>query len=511
MLEGIIAQLTPDGKDLQGQDPVRLWFLREVTHIDDLLPLAKKSLVAQSNKGKRDQVDFAKADAEANAIIIGALMTAWDFRVTNARLYHLKDEIDENGLLREAGGLPSPWTSESDILQSLNDQYEVSQAVLKTLYMHVDQERQDLMERITDNLLSLAEICCRGFEERIRWCNQQLEDAALQNGLKVQERYLATRGSWIKPLVEIDRTDIAYETAEKWHDYRTLVEVASSQLAQTEIALAEAEARKAEEETINALRDQKDDIEQRIETYFATFGEGFANEMYDYMVENQHLQTLLNGFVNWREQYLTSFLRSSSKYAKLSWIHDVSLGDYNRAGTTLLQVATELEPALWNRQAELSIGKLAKLAAGVEAVDIEAFDIHLALTKIQDTVFEAVSNIRKQAIDTEAAVQLGLDELGRAYKRHKPGHRELFKRSFRQLINGAALDVEELIDLLTMMESDEGSMLNEQEFFLALKALGMAGLPAERGEVAERTIWRRCYLRDEYVPPPRLCIFFLHL
>ena len=70
------------------------------------------------------------------------------------------------------------------------------------------------------------------------------------------------------------------------------------------------------------------------------------------------------------------------------------------------------------------------------------------------------------------------------------------------------MGVEELADLLTLVDSDEeGTSLllaaeRGEEFYWALKAPSLGGLPHERRKFTAKTIWRRCFLRDRYTSLP---------
>lgn len=515
VLDLIIADLLQDD-DIGGSDPVRAWFLGSVGSIQELLPLAKRAIVENSKQGRFEQVEFNRLDAEANDIVLGALFKAWDFRVRNAKLYGLDPGVSPNGILVQATGLAPPWTSGTDILQALSVQYEVSGALLKSLWgprLASDVARKDVTEKIAEQLAGLAEVCCRGFEERSTWCEQQIDasEGVLQEGITVRERYYASRGAWIKPLVELGRLDKAYELAERWQDYRTLVELTFEELLRADIIITESDGpgtiSKAERDKERSeAMESKDSTYERLERYFESFGEMFAVEMYEYLVEGQHLQMLLNGFENWREKYLTPFLRSNKKYAKLSWIHDVSLGEYALAAETLLEVATEQEDDQWNKKIELSIGKLAKIAATghLDEKEVRAIDSELELVEIQNRIFQAVKFVAQSTIDEDAAVGEGLSMFASALaSKKRAGCRRLWVAAFERAVKGKVMGVEEIADLLTLSDGGSGSgpLIVEaergDEFFWALKALSLGGLETERRRLAEQSIWRRCFLRDE--------------
>lgn len=74
---------------------------------------------------------------------------------------------------------------------------------------------------------------------------------------------------------------------------------------------------------------------------------------------------------------------------------------------------------------------------------------------------------------------------------------QIFKQLLRQLLQGKALSDEELVDLLSLKDNDE----TLDDFYFALHILTKTkGLPESRQLHAFRSVWRRIYLHDEYVP-----------
>lgn len=513
VLENIIAEMLSDDEDIGGHDPTRMWFQRFAGRIEELLPLAKRALVDKSKKGRYDPLVFAEMDAEANDIVLGSLMAAWRFRVYAARLYDMEDSVDPNGILVQACGLAPPWTSGTDILQGLDVQFDVSRALLKSFWgpkLGTDEERREIAERVAGQLVGLAELCCRGFEERASWCEQQTStgcEGILQEGITVKERYIASRGGWITPLVEIGRTEKAYSIAEKWQDYRTLVELCSEELLRNDPSLAELTKGSDTDEKAAELHAAKQQTLQRLDRYFEIFGESFATEMYEYLVERGQLHTLMNGFENWRERYLTDFLRSNKKYAKLEWIHDVSLGEFALAANTLNTIAIDQEENLWSKKVELSIGKLAKLAAVANGIlgeplmrdDMRLIDADLELVTIQEGINGMVRHLKDHTNDIEVAIQVGLDTYAPSLPgRKRVGCQDIWKKAFGRAVDGKVNGVEEIADLLTLVDDSETGLVGRgEEFYWALKVLSLGGLRRDRREFMEKTVWRRSYLRDE--------------
>jgi len=57
-----------------GGDPSRTLFLRYIGFIEDLIPKAKHAMVVRTSKSRYEKVTIAKMNAEANDIILAALM-----------------------------------------------------------------------------------------------------------------------------------------------------------------------------------------------------------------------------------------------------------------------------------------------------------------------------------------------------------------------------------------------------------------------------------------------------
>jgi len=62
--------------DMGSGDPSRTWFLRCIGFIEDLILKAKHTMVVRTSKSRYEKVTIAKMDAEANDIILAALMNA---------------------------------------------------------------------------------------------------------------------------------------------------------------------------------------------------------------------------------------------------------------------------------------------------------------------------------------------------------------------------------------------------------------------------------------------------
>ncbi|KAF8421957.1 Non-repetitive/WGA-negative nucleoporin C-terminal-domain-containing protein [Tirmania nivea] len=493
-----IVQCMLDPSDTDVSDAVRVWFQKFVPDVGCLMQCAKVALMEKTTCGRRERTALVVADAEANDIVISGLQAAFDFRINSAGLYGFDGLIDEKGILINAQGFPDPWASPPDLLHAIDGQHEHSIHLIKGLWGPDIDRGKDTVERIALQIEELAEVLCRLFTERIRWYEQQssLDEEMKARARDVRERYEKQRGGWVKPLVGLGRADAAYAIAERYQDFRTLVELASAELIQVETTPID----NLDEDQRLLVSQKRTDAVKRLEGYLERFKAPFAIEFYEYQIENGKLQELLEEFQTF-QGYLTKFLHSSDRYAKLAWIYDASLGEYDRAGETLVRVALSQEDGLWNKKVELSIAKLCKLAALPDNQVLGSLqymqnwqDESFTLIEIQELVYDYLQSFVRGAIDKEAEVDIAMKEKGRLVEKRLET-KKLFKQALERLFNLKILQPEILIELLTLMEADE----NFPQFYHALVALGKSGLPIERYNLAEQSIWRRCYIQNDWI------------
>ena len=499
VVDGILAhtiiQYMLNQRESDESDAVRLWFQRHVPDVGRLMQCVKSATMEKSARGRRDLIAIAATVGEANDIVLSGIQSAFDFRINSAGLYGFDGLIDEKGILIDATDFPDPWASPLDFLQAVDDQHQHSIKLIEGLWGPNMKKGKNTIEKVALQIEELAELLCRLFLERIRWLEQRSEqDEVLPI---VRERYEKERGGWVKPLVGLGRTDAAYAIAEKYQDFRTLVELASAELIQVETTSTD----NLDEDQRLMLSQQKDDAIKRIEVYLDRFRSPFATELYKYQIENGRFQELLENFPNF-QAYLTKFLHSSNNYTKLAWIHDVGLQEYGQAGDTLVHIAQNQEDTLWNKKVELSIGKLCKLAALPDHEAIEALgrfnqwqNETLTVIQIQEQVYDFLQPFVRGAIDKEAEVDIALKEKGNGVSKRLVT-KNLFTSALNLLFNHKTIEPELLIDLLTLMDKSDDPF---PRFYLALETLKMARLPSDRKSLAEQSIWRRCYIQDKYV------------
>jgi len=94
-----------------------------------------------------------------------------------------------------------------------------------------------------------------------------------------------------------------------------------------------------------------------------------------------------------------------------------------------------------------TIGKLAEIAAigYLDGQSVRNIDSELELVDIQNRVYEAVTAIGETSIDTEDAVQIGLEKYtgGTLASKKRAGCCELWKCTFAGAVEGKVMGVEE--------------------------------------------------------------------
>ncbi|KAK6535191.1 hypothetical protein TWF694_001661 [Orbilia ellipsospora] len=480
------------------QNPMREWFAMHLPNIWQLIPLLRETV----SRGNSAVGVLVRRVHESNEIILTILSTAHTFRSQHAHPYGLATELDGDGIANFRGLNGPPWTSSPDILTTLNRNIEVNSKILEN--PQLKKEGDNFAESILDQMVEMVEVSCRNFVERATWCETRHEEDLVEQGKEIRHLYLKERNQWIRALADAQRADQAIDIAERYRDYRTLVELAFEEIGRINAYLDKHVADMSDSERKDC-QSQRDAIVTRLESYFERFGEEFAFVLYEYQVEMGNLKELLVQFPKFKKQ-LDAFLHSSNHYTKLQWINDVGNGKYRDAGQTLMETA-ETEQLLWAQSVELSIGKLA-LMIGTSGPELEnfagSFDKKLKLIDIQQGIQSHVYLESRGTIDAQAATEVAFSAFGSRLSPYE-SLRDIFKRNVGKVVTGQAMDAESTIDFLTLMHDDVEREEEEEDrkwfgaFQMALTVLATAELDDARKDQARKTIWRRLYLSEDWM------------
>jgi len=198
--------------------------------------------------------------------------------------------------------------------------------------------------------------------------------------------------------------------------------------------------------------------------------------------------------------YLDVFFRERPVNS-ISWINDIGKSRFGSAASTLLQDAGQAIN-LEAKHLMLSIGKLSLLAQTQETnvtddTTFDAFHNELDVVSVHEGLVQELRSVlvtvrTRQSIDGQVDTIFnakGSSLAGRTAFTH------IFKDLLRQLLQGKALSIEDLVELLTLKDNTE----SVEDFATSLQLLSsLKDLPEARLTSAIRTVWRRVYLHDDW-------------
>lgn len=550
-------QAYPDENKGQS-DRVRHWLLNSVENADYLL----SELVACFDELEPMEVTSPQVVGEyfveALDLSIAAYTAAFKFREDHAPAYGLDDDIFEEGILI-AGYPPTagiPWTSKpeplrfaakliDEVCEYLGEWWEYSpdDTKSKKKQMPVDMEgrphsapTRQLINEIASRLPREVDLFNSIVGEEIinairhEEVIQTVPQLRIQKTNEIRAERRPRMSEAIRKIAAFNPAG-AIELAEKLKDPGLLVVLTTQYLLTLDLES------QIHPETALKTRRKIHEIQDHAETYYDRFGNGWAYANFSRKVQNGELGSLLTeGQQNKgkKQGFLTWFLRKSMKrgqsVGKVSWINDVvGEGNFSRAESTLVDVAENEEMELSNKKTELSLAKLAGLAAmeaeiesracseeRLEAVsrrlalkELES-DNRIALVEIQDRLAAHITAAVGAAIDVKAGEDLAASIFAERVTDTAPGLRKLLTAGLRSIVNERPLTVEQLVDVLTLMdpieidvnpdEENDPSILG-QEFFLALQVVEYSNdsdvSPQLKREL-RKVIWRRAMVRDDW-------------
>ncbi|KAI5479591.1 nuclear pore complex protein Nup133 [Pseudohyphozyma bogoriensis] len=469
------------------EDPVRVFFRTQVSSIglvlEHVTKLAKSTLAASGSSDLK-----SPTLQEANHLVLLVFNAVARFRADSGALYGL----DPNLHPLEA------WSSRPIVLENLQWHFDSTDALLRErsreLGTSVDDEQpkytgrsrgasvdvsnqQVLQAELKKQMASLADFVFGMYEERLSFLRTINADTGSSPESRViTERYLSLRPRFIRTLVSIGKVTNAYDLAERYRDFRSLVELCN---------------------------DGQHGSPGRIRLFMQKYSEEFAFALYHFYVEKGQLRVLMEQDDEYRP-LLTKFLDETGN-PRVAWLNDIAIGRFAHATETLVSEAAS-ESDLAQKKLLLSLGKLSQIAQAsketietedvqraIEAVD-DALDIVNSQHGLKDLFVQSLSN---------AELQLPVAEQGELVTTRiapslaqLPSFAQLYTKLVSDLLQGRTLSAEDLIDLLTLKETTHA---DSADFSSALEILVRAkDLPEGRKEVALQNIWRRVYLRDDW-------------
>jgi len=513
-VEMLHEQYKNENQPEQGEsDPVRHWFINDIWRIEYLVPWAFTGIQELYQDGAKDHASLMRLVSDANDISLGALETAFRFRAQNAGLYGLGSEVLDGGVLKQGfEGLPEFWTSTKRTLHTTRHLVDFARELAFKYYdkPHVEGDPDpSLLKKVAGENARQVYVCCQVYIERTRWCRAQDDEQDKADGQYQRQAHIGIRRVQITKLAGIGLLEEGIALAEKYSDMGSLVDLIVEALGET---ATRSHQPGLSDEDEAALERRMDAIQERISSYFQTYGDRWARALYSKKISRGLLADLLDDGVD-DQGYLTRFLRSEPAYAKISWINEVvNERNYGEAARTLRTHALTNETILWNKKIALSLAKLAGMAVSEQADraqqrdesdQIPRIDHELSLVALQDRSYAHVQPTIQAAIDEKAEVDLVMAEFAKHFVEGKPALRNVLEHGFTKLVYREVLNPMELVDVLTLMDevSYDEEEFGGQEHIMALQALKLSGLASRNPELStllKKIIWRRCMIKDDW-------------
>ncbi|KAH7125414.1 Non-repetitive/WGA-negative nucleoporin C-terminal-domain-containing protein [Dendryphion nanum] len=495
--------------ELGETDPVRQWFLRDISKLSLLLPWAWQILrmfyMGESNK---ERSSVMQRVSEAVEVILTAFETTFNFRHENMELYGLDSHSLKDGILEPGQGydrLPEFWTSTHNMVSAVRSLVDIGRISAQETFETGIQE--DLAMRIAKENPRLVKVCCQLHMERFQWALEQNDEKKKATGRSLKDEWdTKVRPAHIYGLVDIGLATEGMNLAEQYHDMPTLVRLIWDESIYMEENKAAAHSKMEQAECAIKLNR----IKERIQRYFTTYGRDWAEAFYSqYISEGRSGQIFTKEHLN--QPALTKFFRAQTSRARLGWINEVCGEKQFEVAHDFLHVAgAKQETNSWCKKVELSLAKLALLSnkeTKPDAMEEPSFTPRqeqkfvktsrsLEYVRIQDQLYDRLEPIISEALDDESAVKLLMAEFGQGRLVERPAHQQLLQQGFEHLVQNRVLEPALLIDVLTLMTHDEA----EDEVVLALKALASSwqdlNKPARVNLV--RLIWKRICIKDNW-------------
>ncbi|KAK3331922.1 Non-repetitive/WGA-negative nucleoporin C-terminal-domain-containing protein [Cercophora scortea] len=490
-------------------DPVRHWFIHDVWRLDIFVAWGYQIIKYAWTERLTDEAGINRLLWEAVTINNGAIREAHQYRRANELLYGVDSRKPASGL-----GIAEPWTATHFITNNLKRLIEFTYQWLDTYYMQspdnppVDRK---LLESIRELLPDLTQRYFVALVEYSGWAKKS-DDLQVQQMAKTYNDTLQRdKYEKILKLKDYGLWDEAIELATKHEAFDSLADVIVQQILALEAAAASRGTTSSQAKEELQLVDTK---KRQMGALFDKYKQKFAFCAYEALLESSGVQAVLDFPYDIRG-FATDFLRAKPELAKISWINDVEREkDIDHASDTLLSLGLTREQQVWNKKIELSLGKLALLAdesapsvhsSGTQS-DREAkndanlikIDKELSIIKIQDSLYSMILPTIQDAVDESAELELAIKEHGRLILKKHKALVQLFEDAMGRLVKHEALQPLTLIDLLTLIYLHPGHFdIIGDQFYLALK-VAKYGLKGDERTNAERLIWRRCFIRDDW-------------
>lgn len=495
-------------------DDLRHWFIHDVHRMELFIAWAYE-VIKYNSKAKLDTVSLTRLIYEASDVYNSTIRDAFAFRQTHLELYGLKGEKLDHGILEgDYSSLPTPWTANKFVANNVKRQVELATELVKQVPKSPTEEQLSLIEKIREILPEMTEIYLSVLQELTRWNLASGDPKLISDGQKYEETYKEDRHAKVLLLSQSDNWEAAIKLAETHRSLHALAEVLTREI---DLLRDESAIPGLTSDQIERIEMKMSEKEDKIRECFETYGEDFAFPFYDFLFTTYGVDALLE--YEGDKKHKTVFLRTRPELAKISWINDiVGEEDIDHAADTLLNLGLTREQHIWNKKIELSLGKLARMAESsrpaskasmaiqeaaingtTEDARVEAIDKQLTVISIQNDFYDSqIRPVIDVALDESEEMGLVQETFTLECPKKYKVLAQVFDDALKQLLKHEALHPLTLIDLLTLITlPPETKETIADQFFLALQ-VASNGLDGDERHQAERLIWRRCFLREDW-------------
>lgn len=511
-------------------DSVRYFFVNDVWRMDLFVAWAYEVIKYVYKDQLLDDRGVTRLLYEGVEVNQRALFGAIQYRESKLSFYGLLNEELEFGILVEGyEGLPEPWTSTYFITNNAKRLVDLCCNWLTQFYPNkvASAAAPDvgLIESIRESLPDLTDRYLLALLEHYRWAQTRELKTERDFGERCSKAYAEDRYSKIFRLKDYGLWEDAIAVAKKHRSINALAGIMVEEVRKLrkDALTVDAGTLRANEKRAEAVAK-----EQRIAEYFDEYGEPFAFAVYEILLRDDGIKAVLD-FPGDKSGFATRFLRAKPELAKISWINDVEREkDVESAASTLLNLGLDREQQVWNKKIELSLGKLALLAeqgpgslptpreslspfggaaakkessartAAASEADIDKVDRQLSIIKIQDLLYTWVLPSIASAVDEAAELQLAMENHATRIPKRQKAVLHVFEDGLSRLLKHEALDAFSLIDVLTLINTRREDVVIEEDVFYLALLVAEAGLVGEDRRQAQRLIWRRCFIRDDW-------------
>ena len=501
-------------------DGVRHWFVNDVWRLERLLPYIQDTPEQIQNEAADLDEEIGYADrvrllGESVDLELAVYETAFQFREANAFLYGVGDELMVDGVLHHGyEDLEAIWTSDRPMLPRIKKQTEQIVRAVEEGQEIIDDTTPDsvvaVVNKLQTDLSRHIQILSQSWIEEFQWLEAQSDPGMIRKGQAHRQEYFSTRKAFLVKLAEFELFKDATRLAEKYEDMEALVEIKDAERLRVLSQMQEAVG-PGKDFWKGGLKE----LDRQIKSYFSKYGKHWSDAFFTKRLASNETAFVLEQSASY-QQALTAFLRRKPQYAKIGWINEVCNEQNFSAAADDLQRAQDHDTNLWQKRIEVSMRKLALLAASQQTqikeedakASIESSDKVAATINMQDQLQTYFEPTLKSAIDADAGADLLIETHFIGLIQKQKYLYERTRRAVQRLVNNEVLSAEDLIDIFTLMNGviDEDGYVHENKTFdnrfnLALYVLRCSDFyktqPA-RHSLLEKIIWRRCIIYDDW-------------